>query len=135
MRSFHFPGRSTVHAMNAMVAASHPQAALTALDMLRAGGSAADAAVAVSALLGVIEPAMTGIGGDCFALYMPRGEGATVSYNGFGRAPGAAHAEWYLERGIIRMPQTGAHAVTVPGVVDGWAKLLVALPASGARLQ
>jgi gamma-glutamyltranspeptidase/glutathione hydrolase len=124
MRNFHFPGRSTVHAMNGMVAASHPLAALTALDMLRAGGSAADAAVAVSALLGVIEPAMTGIGGDCFALYMPRGAGEIVSYNGSGRAPRAAQAEWYLERGITRMPQTGAHSVTVPGVVDGWARLI-----------
>lgn len=124
MRNFHFPGRSTVHSINGMVAASHPLAALTALDMLRAGGSAADAAVAVSALLGVIEPAMTGIGGDCFALYMPKGEGAIVSYNGSGRAPGAAHAEWYLERGITTMPQIGPHAVTVPGVVDGWSRLL-----------
>jgi gamma-glutamyltranspeptidase/glutathione hydrolase len=124
MRNFHFSGRSTVHSLNGMVAASHPLAALTALDVLRAGGSAADAAVAVSALLGVIEPAMTGIGGDCFALYMPKGEGAIVSYNGSGRAPRDAHAEWYLERGITTMPQIGAHAVTVPGVVDGWAKLL-----------
>src|SRR5262245_32030565 len=94
MRNFHFAGRSTVHAQNAMVATSHPLAALTAVEVLKAGGTAADAAVAGCALLGVIEPQSTGIGGDCFALYQPKGEGKIVAYNGSGRAPMAAKAEW-----------------------------------------
>src|SRR5712691_6759272 len=93
MRNFHLAGRSTVHARNAMVATSHPFAALTAIEVLRSGGSAADAAVAACALLGVIEPQSTGIGGDCFALVQPRGEGKIVSYNGSGRAPQAATPE------------------------------------------
>src|SRR6266550_2503443 len=75
MRNFHLAGRSTVHAQNGMVATSHPLAALTAIEVLKSGGTAADAAVAACALLGVIEPQSTGIGGDCFALVQPRGEG------------------------------------------------------------
>src|ERR1700726_1706720 len=75
MRNFHLAGRSTVHAQNAMVATSHPLAALAAIEVMRSGGTAADAAVAACALLGVIEPQSTGIGGDCFALVHPRGEG------------------------------------------------------------
>src|ERR1700716_3249072 len=92
MRNFHLAGRSTVHAQNGMVATSHPLAALTAIEVLRSGGTAADAAVAACALLGVIEPQSTGIGGDCFALVQPRGEGKIVSYNGSGRAPQAGAA-------------------------------------------
>src|SRR6202011_4494447 len=121
MRNFHLAGRSTVHAQNAMVATSHPQAALAAIDVLRSGGTAADAAVAASALLAVIEPQSTGIGGDCFALLQRRGEGKIVAYNGSGRAPKAATPEWYLERNIKAIPLTSAHAVTVPGAVDAWA--------------
>jgi gamma-glutamyltranspeptidase/glutathione hydrolase len=124
MRNFHFPGRSTVHAQNAMVATSHPLAALTAIEVMRAGGTAADAAVAACALLGVIEPQSTGIGGDCFALIQPRGEGKIVAYNGSGRAPMAATAEWYLEHNIKAIPLTSPHAVTIPGAVDAWTVIL-----------
>lgn len=124
MRNFHLAGRSTVHAQNAMVATSHPLAALTAIEVLKAGGTAADAAVAACALLGVIEPQSTGIGGDCFALIQPRGEGKIVSYNGSGRAPKAATAQWYLDRKMQAIPTTGAHSVTIPGSVDAWATIL-----------
>ena len=124
MRNFHLASRSTVHAQNAMVATSHPLAALTAIDVLRAGGTAADAAVAASALLAVIEPQSTGIGGDCFALIQPRGEGNIVAYNGSGRAPMAAKVEWYVERSMRAIPLTSAHAVSIPGAVDAWATIL-----------
>ena len=124
MRNFHLAGRSTVHANNAMVATSHPLAALTAVEVLKAGGTAADAAVAASAILAVIEPQSTGIGGDCFALIQPKGEGKIVSYNGSGRAPKAASAEWYIEHKMHAIPVTGPHAVTVPGAIDAWATIL-----------
>src|SRR5271167_1976254 len=124
MRNFQLAGRSTVHAENAMVATSHPQAALTAIEVLRSGGTAADAAVAAAALLAVIEPQSTGIGGDCFALIQPRGEGRIVAYNGSGRAPMAATPEWYLERKMNAIPLTSAHAVSIPGAVDAWATIL-----------
>jgi len=124
MRNFHLAGRSTVHSRNAMVATSHPLAALAAIEVLRSGGTAADAAVAACALLGVIEPQSTGIGGDCFALIQPKGQGKIVSYNGSGRAPKAATVEWYLERNMHAIPLTSAHAVTIPGAVDAWATIL-----------
>src|ERR1700754_2808804 len=117
MRNFHFAGRSSVHAQNGMIATSHPQAALAGIEVLRAGGTAADAAVAACALLGVIEPQSTGIGGDCFALIQPRGEGKITAYNGSGRAPAAAEASWYLERNIHAVPLTSAHSVSIPGSI------------------
>src|SRR6476619_948563 len=124
MRNFHFAGRSTVHAQNAMVATSHPLATLAAVEVLREGGTATDAAVAGSLLLGVIEPQSTGIGGDCFALIQPRGEGKISAYNGSGRAPMAATPEWYLEHNTKAIPLTSAHAVTIPGAVDAWTVIL-----------
>ncbi|NEW93073.1 gamma-glutamyltransferase [Rhodopseudomonas sp. BR0M22] len=124
MRNFHLAGRSTVHARNGMVATSHPQAALAAIEILKAGGTAADAAIAASALLAVIEPQSTGIGGDCFALIQPKGTGKITAYNGSGRAPAAAKAEWFLEKGIDAIPLTSPHSVTVPGAIDAWATIL-----------
>src|SRR5258707_15357081 len=110
MRNFHFPGRSTVRAQNAMVATSHPLAALTAIEVMRAGGPAADAAGAACALLGVIEPQSTGIGGDCFALIQPRGEGKIGAYNGSRPPPVAATAGWDLEHNIKANPPPSPHA-------------------------
>src|SRR3984957_1374174 len=124
MRNFHLAGRSTVHSQNAMVATSPPLAALTAIEVLRAGGTAVDAAIAASALLAVIEPQSTGIGGDCFALVQPKGEGKITAYNGSGGAPKAATAEWYLDRNLHAIPPTSAHAVTIPGAVDAWETIL-----------
>src|SRR3954462_13713291 len=96
MRNFHLAGRSTVHAQNAMVATSHPMAAVAAIEVMRSGGTAAAAGVAGCALLGVSEPQSTGIGGDCFALLQTGGKGKIVAYNGSGRPPQAAAAPRYL---------------------------------------
>ncbi len=127
MRSYHFPGRSPTIARNAMAATSHPQATLAAIDCLKRGGNAVDAAVTATALLCVIEPAMTGFAGDCFALLHKPGTGAgsgLIALNGSGRAPAAATSDWFARKGISTIEVTSPHAVTVPGAVDAWATLL-----------
>ena len=124
MCDFQFPGRSPVRATEAMAATSHPLSTLAALEMLRSGGNAMDAAVCAAAVQGVVEPQSTGIGGDCFVLYCPAGQGNVLAFNGSGRAPAKATVDWYLEKGFDRIPLQGPHAVTVPGAVDAWARLL-----------
>ncbi len=123
MRSFHFPGRSPVYGRRAMCATSHPAASLVAIETLKAGGNAVDAAIAAAGVLAVVECPMTGIGGDCFAVLAPPG-GKPIALNAAGRAPKAATADWYAKEGIARIETTSVHAVTVPGAVDGWCRLL-----------
>ena len=123
MRNFQLPGRSPVIAENGLVATSHPLAAATALEILKEGGNAADAAVAAAATLGVVEPQMTGIGGDCFAIVC-RPDGEITGIDGAGRAAAGASAEWYTDNGFDTIPQHSAHAVTVPGMLRGWETLL-----------
>lgn len=122
-RDFHLPGRSTVIAGDAMAATSHPLGTLAAIETLRAGGTAADAAVAAVATLCVVEPAMTGIGGDCFCL-VARPEAPVWGYNGSGRAAATMRAETLLEQGIGSIGRDSVHAVTVPGAVEAWAAIL-----------
>ena len=121
-RDFQLPGRSPVIACEGMAATSHPLATLAAVDMLRAGGTAADAAIAAVATLCVIEPAMTGIGGDCYSLVSKPGK-SVWGYNGSGRAGRKASFETLRAQG---MTEIGAsiHAVTVPGALDAWEAIL-----------
>src|ERR1700687_590421 len=117
MRNFHQPHRSAAVAGEAMGGTSHPLGTLAALDVLRAGGNAVDAAIAASAVLCVTEPHMTGIGGECFVLYSPT-EGKPLALTGSGRAPMQATVPWYRERGFIEIAVESVHAATVPGAVD-----------------
>ena len=123
MRDFHFPGRSAVFATNGMCATSHPLAAKVAVEILQSGGNAMDAAIAGAVLLGMCEPQMTGIGGDCFALFKPAGSDEVKALNGSGRAPAAASAEALRAAGHETVPIHAPEAVTIPTAVDAFCRL------------
>jgi gamma-glutamyltranspeptidase/glutathione hydrolase len=109
---------------NGMIATSQPLASAAGLHVLQEGGNAIDAAITAAAVLSVVEPSMNGIGGDLFAIVYDGKRKALRGLNASGRAARAATREAFAARNVTRMPRTGVHSVTVPGVVDGWATLL-----------
>lgn len=123
MRNFQFPGRSAVFATSGMCATSHPLAAKTAIDILQRGGNAADAALAGAVMLGLCEPHMTGLAGDCFVLLKPAGKEDVIALNGSGRAPAALSAAALRAQGKTTVPLYGIEAVTLPGAVDAFCQL------------
>ncbi|MBT8108251.1 MAG: gamma-glutamyltransferase [Gammaproteobacteria bacterium] len=115
--------RSEVIAQHGMAATSQPLATQVALDILKTGGSAVDAAIAANAALGLMEPTGSGIGGDLFAIVWDSDSKQLVGLNASGRAPRAMTLDYFRERGIDSIPKFGPLPVSVPGAVDGWFEL------------
>ena len=113
-------GRSVVSTKFGIVAASHPLAARAGVEMLERGGNAADAAIAANAAMGLMEPAMNGIGGDLFLIYYEAKTGRTYGLNSSGWAPTGLTPQHLKSKGQTYMPQSGIFSVTVPGAVAGW---------------
>ena len=115
-----FATRSEVLAQNGVAATSQPLATQVALDILKKGGSAMDAAIAANAVLGLVEPASCGIGGDIFAIVWDAKTEKLYGFNGSGRSPKSLDRDYFVERNMDYIPFTGPLPVSVPGCVDGW---------------
>ena len=115
-----FATRSEVIAPHAMAATSHPLATQIALDVMKRGGSAVDAAIAANAALGLMEPTGNGVGGDLFAIVWDPKTQKLHGYNGSGRSPQALTLAYFQQQGITDIPPHGPLPVSVPGAVDGW---------------
>jgi gamma-glutamyltranspeptidase / glutathione hydrolase len=113
-------GRSIVSTKFGIVAASHPLAARAGVEMLERGGNAVDAAIAANATIGLMEPAMNGIGGDLFVIYYEAKTGKVYGLNSGGWAPSGLTLEYMKSKGYTVMPQSGIYSITVPGAVAGW---------------
>jgi len=118
-----FATRSEVIAQHGMACTSQPLATQVALDILKAGGSAADAAIAANAVLGLVEPVGNGIGGDLFAIVWDAKTQKLYGLNASGRSPYDLTYDYFKKNGITRIPSFGPLSVSVPGCVDGWAEL------------
>ena len=116
-------GRSVVVASHGIVAASHPLAAQAGLDILKSGGTAADAAITANAMLGLVEPMSCGIGGDLFAIYWDNQEKKLYGLNASGRSPYNISRELFRKQGLAHIPITGPLSWSVPGCVSGWEAL------------
>lgn len=123
MRQFELPSRAVSVGSKGMIATSNPAAALAGLEVLRSGGNAVDAAVSIAAMLAVVEPTQTGIGGDCFVLVQKRGQ-PPIALNGAGWAPQRVNAEQLRASGLTDILANNVHAITVPGAVRAWERLL-----------
>jgi len=121
--SFH-TGRAPVFSRRGIVATGHPLASAAGLDVLRRGGNAVDAALAAAGVLGVVQPMMSGLGGDTFIVLWRAAERKVLALNGSGVAPYAATTEWFRSRGYAAMPLRGMLSVSVPGAVDAMAVAL-----------
>jgi len=118
-----FATRSVVMAPNAMAATSHPLATQIALDIMKRGGNAIDAAIAANAALGLMEPTSNGIGGDLFAIVWDAKTQSLYGLNASGRSPRSLSLEWFAENSVEKIPPFGPLPVSVPGAVDGWFEL------------
>ncbi|MFH1755419.1 MAG: gamma-glutamyltransferase [Candidatus Latescibacterota bacterium] len=118
-----FATRSEVIATHGMAATSQPLATQIALDILKRGGTAVDAAIAANAALGLMEPTGCGIGGDLFAIVWDAGSKKLYGFNASGRSPQSLTLDHFKEQGLDKVPPYGPLPVTVPGCVDGWFEL------------
>jgi gamma-glutamyltranspeptidase/glutathione hydrolase len=118
-----FASRSEVIGTQGMVATSQPLATQVGLDILKAGGSAVDAAIAANAMLGLVEPTGCGIGGDLFAIVWDAEKGELTGLNASGRSPQSLTLQKIRDRGLTSIPYLGVFPVSVPGAVDGWFEL------------
>lgn len=116
----HFASRSEAMAPDAMAATSQPLATQVALDIMRDGGNAIDAAIAANALLGLTEPTGNGIGGDLYAIIWDAESEQLYGLNASGRSPQSLTLDYFKDNGIERIPQRGVLTLSVPGTVDGW---------------
>ena len=115
-----FASRSEVIATHGMAATSQPLATQIAIDILKSGGNAIDAAIAANAALGLMEPTGNGIGGDLFAIIWDAKTKKLYGLNASGRSPRSLTREWFIDNGYESIPPRGALPVSVPGTVDGW---------------
>jgi len=118
-----FASRSEVIAQNGMVATSHPLATQIGIDILKSGGNAIDAAIAANAVLGLMEPTGSGIGGDLFAIVWDAKTKKLYGLNASGRSPKELSLAYFEEKGMTKIPAHGPLPVSVPGAVDGWFEL------------
>ena len=118
-----FATRSEVIAQHGMAATSHPLATQVALDILKKGGNAIDAAIAANAVLGLVEPTGNGIGGDLFAIVWDAKSNKLHGLNASGRSPYKLTRDYFIENGMTKIPSHGPLPVSVPGAVDGWFEL------------
>jgi gamma-glutamyltranspeptidase/glutathione hydrolase len=119
----HKSGRSVAMAPSAMVATSQPLAVQVGLDILKKGGNAVDAAIAMSAAMGLVEPMSCGIGGDLFAIVWDAKTQKLHGLNASGRAPAQATRDYFAKQGLKEIPELGPLSWSVPGCVDGWDQL------------
>ena len=118
-----FATRSPVLSNNAMAATSQPLATQVALDVMKQGGNAIDAAIAANAMLGLVEPTGNGIGGDLFAIVWDAKTAKLYGLNASGRSPKSLSLQWFQNNGYTKIPSHGPLPVSVPGTVDGWFEL------------